>query len=259
MGKCSEKWGNTMTYHNQQDQATRMLRQHQQRQNAPQYEDADQATIQDKQQQSQQPQKRQKSGNEAAKSLQSLGSVWMAAAAICFLFGVPMWVAGAKFTVDGWIIVLNRLMSWIGAPWAIGVIPFGLYLGLMGIAGFIYSKVELAWPFRYAHLSQLSRFPKSDGWTHVKLGETRVFVLQGPLFLSVWAVVLLTDIGTTFIGVSSFSGNLTTYDTLDVAWTSFMYSVAASTGQAIAFSAFLTFTPEWLIIGGKKLLQKHLK
>jgi hypothetical protein len=147
------------------------------------------------------------------------GNLWPAGV-VAWLFGIPLWVVGAFYTLQGWTIGLNLVASAVHLPARMPA-PSGWWVLLLIPLGLLYSFVEV----------RLYPRPPHGDWG-------RWFLLS-----VIFAVVILSDLGTTYLSVVAPDP-----DASSVArW-------AASTPLASGvWTAVLTFAPEWLIIGGYKL------
>ncbi len=147
------------------------------------------------------------------------GYLWPAGI-VAWLFGIPLWVIGAFYTLQGWTIGLNLVASVIHLP-ARAPVPGGWWVLLFIPMGLLYSYVEV------------KLYPRSsaDDWG-------RWFLL-----FVIFAAVILSDLGTTYLSVVTPDADAL----LLSRW-------AAQTPLASgAWTIFLTFAPEWLVIGGWKL------
>lgn len=137
------------------------------------------------------------------------------AGALMLAFGVPMWILGAKYSLDGWVLGLNILADALTLParlplasgwWALLAAPLGL----------AYSYVEV--------------------WVRPKRGRAQ----------HVAAVVILmalthaTDVGSTFLAAVTVPGD---------AWMLARWA-AAELWPAGLWALALTYIPELLIITG---------
>ena len=143
-----------------------------------------------------------------------------ALAIVLLVFGLLGWVAGGKYTVEGWVVALNMFAHWIGIEQQLSV-PRGWWLvAAVGVSGFIYSRVELlAW---------------------------RNNVHRMPAFWIAWLLVVLTDVGSTLLGVLNPAP-----DAAPV-----FLQLAATPIAAIFWSVLLTAAPEYLILGGWRLFRR---
>lgn len=150
------------------------------------------------------------------------GDMWPASLAL-FVVGGLMWLAGAKYTLLGWVAGLNWFLSWLELPARIPA-PAGYYMLLLVPIGLLYSLIEKLRPWKY----------------HNKNPE------KVALYWAIWALLVASDIGSTFAGVSTPG---------PTAW-GITKQIAAMWPIAIAWAVVLTFVPEWLIGGAKKLLRR---
>lgn len=138
------------------------------------------------------------------------------------VFGAIGWLTGARYTLIGWVIGLNLFFDWLGLPVAVPT-PTGWWVLTMIPIALIYSRVEMqVWRVRNRHGQALA------------------------LFMIGWALIVATDVGSTYIGVRSPAAD---------AWPVTL-TIAASAGIAFAWAAVLTFVSDWLILGGWKLITR---
>jgi hypothetical protein len=148
----------------------------------------------------------------------------LAAGSVLLLFGVPLWLAGARYTFDGWLSGLALFADWLGVPINMPALDWRIYLVLVVTLGLLYSRIEIA-AWRAASGRRLARVPS--------------------IYWALWFLVLVTDLGSTYLGViTSRTG----------AWP-IMVWVAQTWIVAGLWTGVLTFAPEWLILGGIKLLR----
>jgi hypothetical protein len=134
-------------------------------------------------------------------------------------FGAPLWLAGARYTLHGWLAALNWFLQWLGVPVVLSVSSWVLILLLMALLGVLYSLVEVAArPRRSAHA----------------------------VIWLVWSLAIVTDAGSTFLGVA-FPG--------PDAWPIAQFA-ATYLPVAAAWSLILTFLPEWLLLGSWRVMWK---
>jgi len=99
------------------------------------------------------------------------------------LLGVAFWPLGAWYTAVGWAWVLNWLLALVALPWRVPT-PEGVYgIAAAAIIGGIYSAIELSPPRR-----------KGVDW----VSWLMLFV--------VWLFVIISDVGTTYAGMTQPSG-----------------------------------------------------
>jgi hypothetical protein len=136
---------------------------------------------------------------------------------------LPLWVAGAKYTLDGAIRAINMLLAWLSS--SIDVAPVALppitslvlYVVLAGCLGALFSRIELG------------------QWHSVRQRRWRQ---MGTAALIVWAVANGLDVGSTFIGVTAQGqANLPLQ-----AW------VATNLPAAAIWSIIVTYLPETLLV-----------
>jgi hypothetical protein len=139
------------------------------------------------------------------------------------IIGGLLWLAGAKYTLLGWIAGLNWFLGWLELPARVPP-PTGWYMLLMIPLGLLYSLVEIKRPWNYRN-----KQPEKVA-----------------LYWLIWSALVASDIGSTFAGVR---------DPGPSAWP-ITLQVASSIPIAGAWSAILTFVPEWMVGGARKLLRR---
>lgn len=147
------------------------------------------------------------------------GSLY-ALAIVLLVFGGIGWLAGGKYTVEGWVVALNMFARWIGVEQQLSI-PRGWWLvGAVAISGVIYSKVELlAW---------------------------RNTVQRMPAFWIGWLLIVLTDVGSTLLGVINPAPDAAPI----------FHQLATMVPAALVWALVLTAAPEYLILGGIKLFRR---
>lgn len=147
------------------------------------------------------------------------GSLY-ALAIVLLTFGALGWIAGGKYTVEGWVVALNMFARWVGIEQQLSV-PRGWWLvGAVIVSGVIYSRVELlAW---------------------------RNTVHRLPTFWIGWVLIVLTDVGSTLLGIVNPPP-----DAAPV-----FLQLAATPAAAILWALVLTAAPEYLILGGMRLFRR---
>jgi hypothetical protein len=143
-----------------------------------------------------------------------------ALAIVLFIFGGIGWLAGGKYTVEGWIVALNMFARWIGIEQQLTV-PRGWWLvGAVLVSGVVYSKVEVL--------------------------ALRNTVQRMPAFWIGWLLIVATDIGSTLLGVLNPAPNAAPI----------LIQLASIVPLAIVWAIALTFVPEWLILSATRLLRR---
>lgn len=143
-----------------------------------------------------------------------------ALAIVLLVFGGIGWIAGGKYTVEGWVIALNMFARWIGIEQQLSI-PRGWWLvGAVVVSGVIYSRVELL--------------------------ALRNTVQRMPTFWISWVLIFLTDVGSTFFGVVNPAP-----DAAPV-----FYQIATLWPLAVAWALILTLMPEYLILGAIRLFKR---
>jgi len=141
----------------------------------------------------------------------------VALALVLLVFGGIAWIAGSKYTVEGWVIGLNLFATWLGIDSAMPTPRGVLLLFLIVGVGLVYSLVDLlVW---------------------------RASARRQPVFWADWGLIVLTDVVTTMIGVRAPAPGTP----------GVLRQVAELLPLALVWTGILTFAPEWLIIGGLSL------
>lgn len=139
------------------------------------------------------------------------------------IVGGLLWLAGAKYTLIGWVAGLNWFLGWLEIPARVPS-PAGWWMLLMVPLGLLYSLVEVKRPWKR------------------KSKRTEKIIL----YWLIWAALVASDVGSTFAGVRNPGPG---------AWPVTL-QVAASIPAALAWAIVLTFIPEWMIGGAHKLLRR---
>lgn len=147
-----------------------------------------------------------------------------AAAAALLFFGVLGWVAGGKYTAEGWIIWLNWFLAWVGIPARVPPLQGAGFI-LAALIAYAYSEIEV----RHKPARRIGR-----RW---KLSPLPI--------VAIWALIVATDVGSTYQGVSTPARD---------AW-QITKQIAREPMLAGLWSIILTFFPEWLILGGIRTLR----
>lgn len=152
------------------------------------------------------------------------GNAWAVGIAL-LAFGIPGWLAGGKYTVNGWIEWGNWFLTWLEVNARIPALA-GYWLLLILPAAYVYSEIEVrhrpAW--------------RSSGRWH----------FSPPLVWAIWLLVVGTDVASTYTGVRVPAAD------------AFLITRQVATDPLFAFawSSLLTFAPEWLILGGIRFLRR---
>lgn len=147
------------------------------------------------------------------------GSLY-ALAIVLLTFGTLGWIAGGKYTVEGWVVALNMFARWVGIREQLAI-PRGWWLvGAVVLSGFVYSKVELL------------------AWKNT--------VHRLPTFWIGWVLIVLTDVGSTLLGIVNPPPDAAPI----------FLQLAATPFVAIIWALVLTAAPEYLILGGMRLFRR---
>ena len=134
------------------------------------------------------------------------------------LIGAAIWTIGARYTIDGVMVLLNQLLGFLRVPWRIPpVLPYWIYLICLPLPVGC-SFVE--WKYGPVWRDQRGRW-------HMQPAE----------FLLTWTIIVVVDLVSTFTGVS-IKDSETPYLVIQIVSTTF---------GAGLLTAILTFGPEWLI------------
>lgn len=136
---------------------------------------------------------------------------------------VPLWIAGAKYTLDGAIRAVNMLLAWLAS--SIGVAPVALppitslvqYVVMAAALGALVSLIELG------------------QWHSVRQRRWRQI---GGAALVTWAVANGLDVGSTFVGVTAPGQAIFPLQT----W------LATNLIAAAIWSIVVTYLPETLFV-----------
>jgi hypothetical protein len=144
----------------------------------------------------------------------------LALSIVLFVFGGIGWLAGGKYTVEGWVVALNMFGRWIGVAGQLDV-PRGWWLVFAVLAsGLVYSRVELL--------------------------ALRNTVQRMPTFWIAWLLIFLTDIGSTFFGVMSPAPDAAPI----------LRQLATLPYLAGLWALILTLLPEYLILSSIRLFKR---
>lgn len=158
-------------------------------------------------------------GKPVARQPKPRGGLY-ALALVLFVFGGIGWLAGGKYTVEGWVVALNMFARWIGIGQQLTV-PRGWWLvGAVVVAGAVYSRVEVL--------------------------ALRNTVQRMPSFWIGWLLIVVTDISSTLLGVLNPAPDAAPI----------LIQMASLVPLAIIWAIVLTFVPEWLILSGARLFRR---
>ena len=113
------------------------------------------------------------------KSNRALEATSYAAAFAAIAIGLPLWLIGARYTLDGWVIALNWCSAFLRFGASVPV-PSGWYMLLLFPIGIVYSLIERR---------GLPLNPQAAGWA------------AWTMLLVVWIVINATDVGSTYLGI----------------------------------------------------------
>lgn len=177
---------------------------------APRYEDAD---IYDEYEEDVAPAHRRPAPRHTVRSRpigQTTSRLSVATMAGAVLGGVVFagaWLAGARYTLDGWVLAVNLFLNWLNLPAGLSITgPWPRMVGIV-LIGLAYSLVEVALR------------PRRNG---------------SVVWAVVWALLIVSDIGSTFLGVIT---------PREGAWPMSLW-LAETWGAALAWAVVLTLGPE---------------
>jgi len=140
--------------------------------------------------------------------------------AVVVLLGLLQWLPAARFTVDGWTAWINVLAAWLGFDIQLPSLLGPELILTMVIVGLIYSWIET------------KCIPVQ------RIGGKLKFL--GAMALVGWLFLTATDIGSTYTGLIVPPPNAFQ------AW----QDIAHQPELAAGISFYLTFAPDWFILGG---------
>lgn len=142
--------------------------------------------------------------------------------------GGVLWILGAQFTLDGMIIAVNWLLARLNVPYAIGVLPWWLYLGSMLGLGYLFSRVEVA------------HIPVHIPWRTFSDWHRWRFAPWQQCFT--WIIIAGIDLITTYVGVANPPKG---------SWAIF-HEIGATISLSAGVSFALTFVPEHVFLWGRR-------
>lgn len=147
---------------------------------------------------------------------------------LAIAMGVPGWIVGARYTVDGWIVLIGLLAPWVGVMAPITLAPESAAATVAAV-GAAYSVAEV-----------LAR-PRAS-WRRLGAAVLALAAL-------VWAAVIVTDVATTIMGVLNPAETAAAI----ALW------IAARPPAASAYALALTFYPEAFIVGGIYMIVRAVR
>lgn len=141
---------------------------------------------------------------------------------MALLFGVPIWIVGARYTLDGWVMALNVVSGVADLPIQLAR-PTGFWSLLLFPIGLGYSLVETRYRPRRA---------------------------RAVIAWLLWVIVLATDYGSTYLAVATPTAD---------AWPVTKW-VAATLPAALAWTTVLAFLPEQRMMAAslaRRLAKRH--
>jgi hypothetical protein len=152
---------------------------------------------------------------------QQQSSSYLAVGLFLLIIGTPLWIVGARYTVDGAIVAINWFLNWLTIPHQVHRPQWEGYLLWIAAAGLAFSIIEVRHRPR--------RIPKNN---------------KEALTGAAWCIAVVIDLGTTYLAVTNPGRG---------AWP-ITYWIAGNITAAGAWTILATFGPEWAIMGAWKLL-----
>ena len=146
---------------------------------------------------------------------------WRAVGLVALVVGLVLWLIGARYTTLGGARGIGLLAGVFGLDIVVPLPTGWSLLGLTVLVGALVSLTE------FGARPRRSFFSAS--------------LVSGLVLLLIWLLVIAADIASTYIGVTALTG-------VD-SWPLTRW-LASTVWAAGTWSAFLTFVPELLIIGG---------
>ncbi len=132
------------------------------------------------------------------------------------LISATIWTIGAKWTVDGLLVLFNGILHFLNSSYQVPVPPvFHTYMSL-AVLPIIFSAVE--WRIPFTQVGDEWYFSKPGAWV-------------------VWSIVSLFDAYTTYLGLGVDPGP---------EGMTILHQLAASVIPRALFALVLTAGPEWL-------------
>lgn len=144
------------------------------------------------------------------------------------LIGLPFWFEAARFTRDGWILAINWLCNRLAVPWQVPTLDWRVALGAALVLGVAYSRIEARPP-----LLPPKNWRK-DGLTLRAWRVDRTWQVW-----AVWLFLIVTDIGSTYVGARNRGQSA---DELRI-----LRDIATSGAALVVYAILLTFAPDGLI------------
>lgn len=143
---------------------------------------------------------------------------------VLIVLGLLQWLPAARFTVDGWFVWINAILRWLQFTERLSLLTGVWLVGTSLIIGLLYSRVEI------------------DGLPIQRRNQQWVLL---PFAAWVgWAFLSATDVGTTYTGLIAPPANAAQL------WK----DVAVSQTWSLMVAFYLTFAPDWFILGGLYLI-----
>ena len=144
------------------------------------------------------------------------------------LIGAPFWFEAARFTRDGWILAINWLCTRLAVPWQVPALDWRVALGAALILGAAYSRIEARPPV----------LPPKN-WRKDALNPRAWRIERTWQVWAVWLFLIVTDIGSTYVGARNRGQSA---DELRI-----LRDIATSGAALVGYAILLTFAPDGLI------------
>jgi len=144
------------------------------------------------------------------------------------LIGLPFWFEAARFTRDGWILAINWLCNRLSIPWEVPTLDWRVALGAALVLGVAYSRIEARPPL----------LPPKN-WRKEGLTLRAWRVDRTWQVWAVWLFLIVTDIGSTYVGARNRGQSA---DELRI-----LRDIATSGAALVGYAILLTFAPDGLI------------
>lgn len=144
------------------------------------------------------------------------------------LIGLPFWFEAARFTRDGWILAINWLCNRLSIPWEVPTLDWRVALGAALVLGVAYSRIEARPPL----------LPPKN-WRKEGLTLRAWRVDRTWQVWAVWLFLIVTDIGSTYVGARNRGQSA---DELRI-----LRDIATSGAALVVYAILLTFAPDGLI------------
>lgn len=151
---------------------------------------------------------------------------WRAVGLVALVVGLVLWLIGARYTTLG----APRVVQLIGSLFGIDLVV----------------PLPTGWPLLWLTVSVGAVVSLTEFGARPRRSFFSVSLVFGLVLFLIWLLVITADISSTYIGVTTVQPD---------SWPLTVW-LAATVWAAGTWSAFLTFVPELLIIGGVRWLAR---